>query len=180
MDSNYFICSCFRWISYNPVSYQCWTNLHLNHARETNRATTKGFDGPWVRQCLDQSQTSLKATFVGKMIYCLFYHFYSLHICQALILIKHKHCSLCNDTVFLCLMLLCSKLNSLLRTRMHFSRMLTVRNSSRLLSGGLQAGTPPPPGADPPGAGTPREQIPLEADPLGADPPGNRPPRMLG
>ena len=60
-------------------------------------------------------------------------------------------------------------------TRMHSSRMRTVRNSSRLLLGGLH--TPPREQAPweqaPPGAGTPQEQAaPRAGTPPGADPPG--------
>ena len=40
------------------------------------------------------------------------------------------------------------------QTRMHSSRMRTVRNSNRLLSGGVSTHKPPPEQA-PPGAGTP-------------------------
>ena len=77
-------------------------------------------------------------------------------------------------------------------TRMHSSRMRTVRNSSRLLLGGLH--TPPreqapweqaPPGAGtpqeqapPPRAGTPPEQTPQEQAPLSAARHAGIPPAM--
>ena len=77
---------------------------------------------------------------------------------------------------------------------MHSSRMRTVRNSSRLLSGGVSTPPPrsryplpeqtPPEHAPPPGAGAPQEQAtPPGADHPGAgtslpgDPPGSRHPQ---
>ena len=58
------------------------------------------------------------------------------------------------------------------QTRMHSSRMRTVRNSSRLHSGGLHT---------PPAAGTPPEQTPQSRHiPLGADAPLEQTPRGTG